>query len=681
MVLFLGLLFYLVVLSHTTRPLKDYEDTVLEPEENKALSDSLNDLSDWSGLQSGEDGSSKKGVLIFADAGSSGTTIMATDTSTSSVLSKIKVLAKCTDNTDSMSLTGLAVLAYEFADCKPTISFDCGNDSGCSKALEKLKKTDASNTLPEVGGVSCLPPYYPSKTFDRNEEKPFVKMLMLLATKYLLQDTYLLDSNNVPITSSDGQPTQAKPANAANIPIIATAGMRMQSKEDNENVWRFICKCPGLDGESKQKVPELLGDFDFAEGGLRCGTAAGTQEAYYEFLANVMSGDSSIRTGTFTIGGQSAQIAIPFTDSPSDTKAKDNFIKLQRELQESMFKKCGNVRMPGKRGKTDWRGFSVPNDSWLDPEKGGNANAGWHRWQFVMAKDKTYADNAVMAQILGTAPIPFFLSNESTNECYKDFIDYIDVKEMPATLVAKGLQGVQGVGVISFLGGLTYKVHSRNTRGPTESIAGESIAGGANAISHWATQENNRWDKDGTCDHTRETFNMLECYARLKDALKFDFMYQAVRSYFTNNTFDTKTFSYNTPAAMPSKAVGWDDLQKMGNSGQQKVADVAHILESHVLELQATHDTEVGMTLLEEIFAICNGRAKMRSFGFRNQNTCVKAAWTAMYINEFFGNKQHQEDHLYYKALEWPVGAIAALTPSVVRQAAHMMVRALWSSA
>jgi len=471
-------------------------------------------------------------------------------------------------------------------------------------------------------------------------------MLMLLAAEYLMQSTYKLDDNNVPITSDDGRPTRAKAVNGASIPIIATAGMRMQSKQDNEKVWSFICKDPGLDGESENKLPEWIGDF--AEGGSSCGTIGGTTEAYYEFLANVISGKSSVQTGTFTIGGQSAQIAIPFTNTAEDKKAQANFFKLQEEVRRDVFWHCQNVRMPSKDGSTDLEGY-------MHMQAGSSVGL-------------------EIADLWGTIPIPSFLANESTNECYKDFINYIHVSQMPRELVRelfnKGLAGVQGVGFISFLAGLTYRDMSPDMPRLAFARKVESIAGGVDAIARWSTRKGADGEPVNVCDTTStELFNVFECYSKLTAALQQDAMFRAVRAYFTENTFETKRFSYNTPVAIPSKAIYWDNLQPQEIGGETPTASrlakqkVAVLLASDVDAQEFTHDTEVGTTFLEEIFAVCSGRGKQLSFGHKNRNTCVKALWTSLYISDFFGNERHREDQLYYKVLEWPVGARAALSP------------------
>lgn len=83
-----------------------------------------------------------------------------------------------------------------------------------------------------------------------------------------------------------------------NVSILATAGMRLISQATNDRIWGQVCGQAGS-------------ELAFAARGEHCGTIPGTTEAYYEYLANAVHGSSRALTGTFTVGGASAQIAIP----------------------------------------------------------------------------------------------------------------------------------------------------------------------------------------------------------------------------------------------------------------------------------------------------------------------------------------------------------------------------------
>jgi hypothetical protein len=104
--------------------------------------------------------------------------------------------------------------------------------------------------------------------------------------------------------------------NADAVPMLATAGMRLLSQEANNKVWSQIC------GKSHQGLT-------LAPAGEDCGTIAGTTEAYYEYLANAAHGKGNRElTGTFTVGGASAQIAIPLK-TQQDVSA---FMELQNTI-------------------------------------------------------------------------------------------------------------------------------------------------------------------------------------------------------------------------------------------------------------------------------------------------------------------------------------------------------------
>lgn len=88
-------------------------------------------------------------------------------------------------------------------------------------------------------------------------------------------------------------------SNAQEVPMIATGGMRLLSQKVNDDIWGELC---GKEAAGLRLAPQ----------GERCGVIPGTDEAYYEWLANAANGEKSrALTGTFTIGGASAQIAVP----------------------------------------------------------------------------------------------------------------------------------------------------------------------------------------------------------------------------------------------------------------------------------------------------------------------------------------------------------------------------------
>lgn len=89
--------------------------------------------------------------------------------------------------------------------------------------------------------------------------------------------------------------------NKAAVPILATGGMRLLSQEANKDIWGLLC------GKTHDGLT-------IAPAGDLCGTIPGTKEAYYEYLANVATGKNTVLSGTFTIGGASAQIALPLVN-------------------------------------------------------------------------------------------------------------------------------------------------------------------------------------------------------------------------------------------------------------------------------------------------------------------------------------------------------------------------------
>lgn len=125
----------------------------------------------------------------------------------------------------------------------------------------------------------------------------------------LLRDTY---------TSSSGKKNVDEVKNRGSVPVLATAGMRLLSQSANGKVWSNVCGKSGA-------------GFTIAPAGPQCGTIPGTTEAFYEFVSNAAYGRGSrVLTGTFTIGGASAQIAIPLM-KPQDV---EDFEALKASIAE-----------------------------------------------------------------------------------------------------------------------------------------------------------------------------------------------------------------------------------------------------------------------------------------------------------------------------------------------------------
>lgn len=95
------------------------------------------------------------------------------------------------------------------------------------------------------------------------------------------------------------KPDVADVRNKGAVPILATAGMRLLPQAENARVWSHVCG-------------KTAAGLTIAPAGERCGTIPGTTEAYYDFLANAAHGTGErVLTGTFTVGGASAQISVP----------------------------------------------------------------------------------------------------------------------------------------------------------------------------------------------------------------------------------------------------------------------------------------------------------------------------------------------------------------------------------
>lgn len=117
------------------------------------------------------------------------------------------------------------------------------------------------------------------------------------------------------------------------VPMLATAGMRLVNQGTNDKIWGLVCGKAGS-------------GLKFAPRGEKCGTIPGTTEAYYEFLANAAHGQSKVLTGTFCIGGASAQISIPLKTDKDVAAFKQMKSKVQQELKCSALKLADGQQAP-----------------------------------------------------------------------------------------------------------------------------------------------------------------------------------------------------------------------------------------------------------------------------------------------------------------------------------------------
>jgi len=411
----------------------------------------------------------------------------------------VKLLTQCTDAQEKNGFTnrGAASLAYTTDEC----SWQIGTGKDELKPLQDPRK--------------------------------YAKELL-----QLLFDTYKEESGSSDVT---------KVKNRDAVPILGTAGMRLLSMADNQKVWGYIC------GKSHAGLT-------LAQAGDMCGTIPGTTEAYYEYLANAVAGKSKSLTGTFTIGGGSAQIAIPLKTPDDVTAFKNTRGRIANKID------CTKLLLPS--------GEQVPHFNTI--KEGGPKQECIDDYITFLPKDKITVSGDVEQNHIQTSQI-------------------------------------QGVGLISFLG-----------------LQGSStiVAGGVNEIQNWAKQEH--------CATNETSFSL--CAAKLKAALDRDVLFSEVREYFQSNALDVQNFSYNTYAAFP-EAMGIKHVE-----GKDEAWD---------LEKELTNK--------------CSKNNGVR-FGYKGQNTCMKALFTSLYVTSFFerpssGAREkglHSATSLSYEpsAADWSKGFI-----------------------
>ena len=284
--------------------------------------------------------------------------------------------------------------------------------------------------------------------------------------------------------------------NKKKVPMMATAGMRLLSQDENKQVWGSIC------GESNKD-----GDFTFAttDSGF-CGTIPGTKEAYFEWGAMVAN-TGNPNFGSFTIGGASAQIAIPIFDE----KTLEQFRAMKLEVKKA-FNGCGNVFLP-KECEDDKR-------TKCKKQK----KLGWFNKEFPRKGGK-----------------PDKTKPKIQGDCHKDFVNFKKREQLTHIVPEEKLGKILGLGVISFLG--------LKGEGGSEY---SGVAGGLNEIGNWGQINGCGPDEWAKQDASHNSDQFKKCKAEFEGALAKDVLWTAVTKFFKESKVSVADFSYNTPSAIPS---------------------------------------------------------------------------------------------------------------------------------
>jgi len=487
--------------------------------------------------------------MVLVDAGSTRTKL--TSVNENGDMTSLKVVTHCTTDANAYALEGVAALAYQPLDiCKPEVACLCSEDRQQCEQLKTAGRFPAFMTSGDQ--VSMKVPQ------ESNRD---------LTSVFLLRALHALAMTN----------GETEPVNAKTVPIMGTAGMRHLSKETNEVIWDSLCG-----------ARDPISGFAFANKSKLCGTIPGTVEAYYEFLSHVAGGQSSKLMGTFTLGGVSAQIAVPLAGQ-------------------------------------DVQG-----------------------WQELMSEVKDIFGDCSTLKGRHSKPLAFFKGSAENTEihCYKDFIDIVPMGEakLPDHIKAKlsdNFDDLRGIGVISFLG----VGHDNGGR--------MGIAGGVESIEAWA-QENNCGANENS-----DKFNIDRCEEEFFKALdEKDAFFKKVVHYFRQSKLSIHDFAYTTPAAIPSMAITDRDV-----AGDQ-------VMEEKVEEVKEQQDAgspRVGNFLLDAIETECGGARKRRMFGYNSSNTCMKALFTAKYIQWFFDNPVHMNDTLQFSPEQWTLGEYAEIAAQQIK--------------
>lgn len=347
--------------------------------------------------------------VFYVDSGSSGNHLFAYLSEGNWITQEANYEAKCV-NTDFTNM-GLAAMGLPRQECRPTFSYF--DNDGKPRWVNDEEKDWAA---------------YHLGTLEKDWWERYRKTIF-----EGLYDTWeqKIDDIAYALPPQFDLKCMRQFANIEKIPIVATAGMRLVSQDVNDVVWKNIC---GQEFEiEKNKCPSVKQStlMKFASGD-KCGTIPGTQEAFYEWGAHV-SYQWGLE-GTFTMGGASAQIAIPLV-TKDDVKEFEILIK---SVSDDPGFDCNKMRLPGTVTAKFPRGTRAP---WFSGTKTHCAD-----------DEKTPCKDC-----LGD-----YISMKTVEEVRNEFPKTLKVPEM------------EGLGLVSFLG-----------------LAGKGlVAGGSNQIKVWA-QENN----------------------------------------------------------------------------------------------------------------------------------------------------------------------------------------------
>jgi len=393
---------------------------------------------------------------MILDAGSGGTKIFTYKRQGSlyKTWDNANVDSICPESTPATSSKGLAMLHYSPKTCKSQFQLwaprdpigDVEPDDILAAFVANLnsKGTSWGKKVPqETCAATDTPPQSIKKfrKFILQGMAEFYKITHAGATTGCtkkLQDVLkiCLNPNLKPddkkADSCNNAKARCSAKNAAAVPIVATAGMRMLDQEANTLTWANICGGGPNVAEAGYNFLPVTSDG--------CGTISGTQEAFYEYQSYVgkigktpspedtKGGHTAVatqKTGAMSMGGASAQMGFELVSEKQETAFKKLILEATKHIQ------CDHMKVSS--GK-------------LAPkfEKDG------------LAKLRT---------MLGKDMMPKDLTDDSSG-CVTD---YIDIKE--------DKKNKKKIATISFL---------NLAANPPSGVLGAPIAGGAQEMLNWA---------------------------------------------------------------------------------------------------------------------------------------------------------------------------------------------------
>jgi len=264
------------------------------------------------------------------------------------------------------------------------------------------------------------------------------------------------------------------------VPLQATAGMRIVTRATNDLIYKGKDDTPGI-CDTKRAGDKVA----VPEAGEKCGTIAGTVEAFYEWLAvlKTYKAGTDFKFGIISSGGASAQLAWPMTKE--ETK---KFKEFRKTLDD-------DSTLPS---------YAMTNDF---PPMFNAINEHSHRY----LKNRNWIN---------------------------DFVSYVPYRELPVVHREGFKKDFYALAVVSFL-----------SIGPASRGLGSSPLPDNMFLAGGVVEVTNHLQANDFCQISNVAYDYAKCRHALAVLFKKDLLYSKVAAWFTANHDASIPFYANTAAA------------------------------------------------------------------------------------------------------------------------------------